>query len=126
LALARAEEAKRTYQLQDLHGGSGRVMCPLNFNGLCGLYDHRPMICRLHGIPHRLHKPGGPEQKGPGCGRFHKETQAGDHYGHEFDRTEFYSGMAAIEIGLRRRLNFRGRYRKTIADMVLDILNGDG
>ena len=31
-------------------------MCPLNFEGRCILYIHRPMICRLHGIPHELRK----------------------------------------------------------------------
>jgi Fe-S-cluster containining protein len=35
-----------------------RLMCPLNFDELCILYPYRPMICRLHGIPHELKKPG--------------------------------------------------------------------
>jgi hypothetical protein len=94
-------------------------MCPLNVNGLCRLYEYRPMICRLQGIPHRIKKPGDPEQTGPGCHKFAEGTAAGDPSDPEFDRTEFYSGMAAIEIELRRLVNFRERYRKTVADMVV-------
>jgi Fe-S-cluster containining protein len=118
----RAEEAVGHYRLQDLQGRSERVMCPLNVNGLCRLYAYRPMICRLHGIPHRIKKPGDPEQTGPGCHKFAEGTAAGDLSEPEFDRTEFYSWMAAIEIELRRLANFRERYRKTVAEMVVDML----
>ena len=44
-----------------------RVMCPLNSNSLCRLYTFRPMICRLHGIPHELTKPGATPVQQPGC-----------------------------------------------------------
>jgi Fe-S-cluster containining protein len=117
----RAEDAAGLYRLHDLQGKPERVLCPLNFDGLCRLYEYRPMICRLHGIPHRMRKPGGFEQTGPGCHRFAEEiTQAGLSEP-VFDRTEYYSGMAALEIELRRLVNFTGRYRKTVAEMVIDI-----
>ncbi|MEZ4577213.1 MAG: hypothetical protein R2861_04100 [Desulfobacterales bacterium] len=38
-------------------GETSRVMCPLNAGGRCILYSYRPMICRLHGIPHELQHP---------------------------------------------------------------------
>jgi Fe-S-cluster containining protein len=121
--LVRAEEAIRLYCLHDAQGRSERVLCPLNFNNLCRLYEHRPMICRLHGVPHRMRKPGGSEQAGPGCHRFAEEMTPAGLSEPVFDRTEFYSGMAAVEIELRRLVNFRGRYRKTVAEMVIDISN---
>ncbi len=117
--LIRAGDAAGLYRLHDMQGKTERVACPLNFNGLCRLYEYRPMICRLHGIPHRMKKPGGSEQTGPGCHRFYKEITTAGLSGPLFDRTEYYSGMAALEIELRRLVNFTGRYRKTVAEMVL-------
>jgi Fe-S-cluster containining protein len=124
--LARAEDAVRHYHLHDLQGRHERVLCPLNFNGLCRLYEYRPMICRLHGIPHYLRKPGASKQTGPGCNRFAEEITASGLSEPVFDRTEYYSGMAAVEIGLRRLVNFSGRYRKTVADMIIDIMHDIG
>lgn len=117
--LVRAEDAVGLYRLHDLQGRPERVPCPLNFNGLCRLYDYRPMICRLHGIPHRIRKPGGSEQTGPGCSRFDEEITPAGLSEPVFDRTEYYSGMAALEIELRRLVNFSGRCRKTVAEMLI-------
>ena len=117
--LVRAEDAVGLYRLHDLQGRSERVLCPLNFNGLCRLYEYRPMICRLHGIPHRIRKPGGSEQTGPGCSRFAEEITPASLSEPVFDRTEYYSGMAALEIELRRLVNFSGRCRKTVAEMLI-------
>jgi len=36
----------------DEKGKSVQQMCPVNFGGLCALYPYRPMIFRLHCIPH--------------------------------------------------------------------------
>jgi Fe-S-cluster containining protein len=33
-----------------------RVPCPLNEEGGCVLYDHRPITCRLYGIPQKIHE----------------------------------------------------------------------
>ncbi|MCK7466806.1 MAG: YkgJ family cysteine cluster protein [Desulfosudis oleivorans] len=50
---------RRAARPGDLAAGTDtKPMCPLNESGRCGLYAHRPMICRLHGIPHELHPPG--------------------------------------------------------------------
>ena len=53
-------------------GGHVRCMCPLNDNGKCILYDFRPMICRLHVIPHILRPPHQPPKTGPGCAVFER------------------------------------------------------
>lgn len=119
--LVRAEDVAGLYRLHDLQGGPERVLCPLNFDGLCRLYEYRPMICRLHGIPHHMKKPDGSGHTGPGCHRFAGEMTPAGMAGPVFERTEYYSGMAAVEIELRRLTGFKGRYKNTVAEMVIDI-----
>ena len=43
------------------------LMCPLNAEGLCSLYSHRLMICRLHGVPSTFTRPDGQQLDFPGC-----------------------------------------------------------
>jgi Fe-S-cluster containining protein len=46
------EVLTRAEDVVNIHNSSPddvRVMCPLNENGLCIAYAHRPMICRIHG-----------------------------------------------------------------------------
>jgi Fe-S-cluster containining protein len=97
---------------------SEAVMCPLNAQGRCLLYAHRPMICRLHGIPHLLRRPDGRRQEGPGCGDF--DRQCGAAAQSLLDRTPLYSALAELERELRRRLGFGDKIRMTIAQMVIE------
>ena len=101
--------------------GSGavvRLMCPLNFDELCILYPYRPMICRLHGIPHELHKPGQNPVFGPGCETFDRRC---GHNGYlKFDRTPFYRQVAMLEQKVRQALGFDGKIKMTVAEMILD------
>jgi Fe-S-cluster containining protein len=101
-------------------GEGGRpppLMCPLNEQGRCVLYAHRPMICRLHGLPHLLRRPDGKTQTGPGCDDYYR--QCGTVPNESLDRTPHYTAMARLEKGLRRQLGFDGRIRMTIAQMVM-------
>lgn len=100
------------------HGNTGmslKKMCPLNRRGRCALYAFRPMICRLHGLPHELHPPGRPMIKGPGCdaGQFDRHPYV------PFDRTPFYMEMAELERQFKDRHHRTGRIRQTIAQMLL-------
>ncbi|MCK7469528.1 MAG: hypothetical protein MZU95_01040 [Desulfomicrobium escambiense] len=94
-------------------------LCPLNSAGRCVLYAHRPMICRLHGIPHELRRPGQPAQLGPGCGEFHR--RCGRAVYHPFDRTPLYTELARLESEFQQAL---GRApagsSTTIAEMLLN------
>ncbi|MCP4114470.1 MAG: hypothetical protein GY737_03550 [Desulfobacteraceae bacterium] len=94
-----------------------KIMCPLNTDGLCRLYDFRPMICRLHGIPHELHRPGAFPMKGPGCEAGEPFFSATDYQ--TFDRTPFYSSMARLEMEYRTAVAPPGRIRETIAEMLI-------
>ncbi|MFO7494470.1 MAG: hypothetical protein R6X05_02415 [Desulfobacterales bacterium] len=95
-----------------------RVMCPLNQNGRCRLYAYRPMICRLHGIPHELRPLERPVSYGPGCHLF-SERHARQAYV-PFDRSPLYARMARLEQEIRRALGFGARLKMTIAEMLAD------
>jgi hypothetical protein len=117
----RADEVTEHQHLHDAPGHAERAMCPLNREGLCLLYAYRPMICRLQGIPHYLKKAGQPQQRGPGCHVFDENIGREKSADFGFDHTPFYSEMAALEIEIRNRLQYRGRSRKTVAEMLVDI-----
>lgn len=92
------------------------AMCPLNQAGLCRLYHQRPMICRLHGIPNELGKPGQVPVTGPGCGEFEKN------YGKmavvRLDRTPFYMQLAHLERRLRGAYGLQEKLKMTVAHMI--------
>ena len=95
---------------------SKKIPCPLLKTDRCSLYNFRPMICRLHGLPHELHKPGLNVIKGPGCdaGKFDSHIYI------PFDRTPFYKQMAVIEMSFRQLTGKTGKIKKTIAQILVD------
>ena len=113
-ALSRVEEAAGAAN----SGVPARLMCPLNFDELFILYPYRPMICRLHGIPHELHKPAKNPVYGPGCDEFDRRCGRKSYI--KFDRTPFYRDMALLEQEARKTLGFAGKIRMTIAEMIVD------
>jgi hypothetical protein len=94
-----------------------RFLCPLNEAGRCVLYACRPMICRLHGVPHLLRRPDGRVQAGPGCADF--ETRCKTKPQAPLDRTPLYQSMVAIEHQLRGQFALSTKIRMTVAEMVL-------
>jgi len=102
---------------------AGDAPCPLLHEERCRLYRHRPMICRLHGLPHRLQRPDGRVHEGPGCEAFHRRCPTP---GRPLDRTPFYGRMAAIEKELRRAVDFPDRIRLTVAGMIRACPSGGG
>jgi Fe-S-cluster containining protein len=95
-----------------------RVMCPLNEKERCVLYKHRPMICRLHGVPHVLRRPDGRIRRGPGCDDFYRQCGRGD--AAVLDRTSLYMAMADLERRLRERLDYRQKIKMTVAEIIVD------
>ena len=98
-------------------GISVRLMCPLNFEGRCILYIHRPMICRLHGIPHELRKPGMDIQYHSGCVTFQNQCKDKPHL--KFDRTPFYLRVATLEKNLKTAVGITHKVKMTVAEMLL-------
>ncbi len=95
-----------------------RVMCPLNEHGRCVLYAHRPMICRLHGIPHGLRRPDGRMVSGPGCDDFYVQCKNSDRA--HLDRTPVYTVMACLEGRLRDQLGVNQKIKMTVAEMIIN------
>lgn len=114
----------RAKEVIDIHKSSPedvRIMCPANENGLCILYEYRPMICRIHGVPYELHKMDLTVEHGEGCHMFIAKN-ADKPKGCRVDRTRFYFAMADLEKEVREYFNFPGRYKKTTAEMILEII----
>jgi Fe-S-cluster containining protein len=117
--LVKAEEVCRDTAKADENDMPVRLMCPLNYDRLCSLYPFRPMICRMHGIPHELHKPGQNIINGPGCTTF--DQRCGDKGYFKFDRTPYYVALAKLENELKQAVGIEGRIKMTIAEMILSI-----
>jgi Fe-S-cluster containining protein len=111
-----AHEVCRQMAALDRRGDLIRVMCPLNEKGRCLLYAQRPMICRLHGIPHGLHRPDGRSLTGPGCDEFYVQCGHSDRF--HLDRTPLYILMADLECRLRGQLGFNRKIKLTVAEMI--------
>ena len=105
-------------------GERPQLMCPLNVDGLCSLYSHRLMICRLHGIPAAMTRPDGQTLKFPGC--FRCQDIIREKYQQEeevpfMNRTELLGKIAHIEselLGGKRHLF--PKVKKTIAEMIVE------
>lgn len=113
---ARAYEDQASLSLA--RGETPDAMCPINVDGLCTLYGHRLMICRLHGVRHRLAGPSGTKDF-PGCWRFEEAAETADRIP-VLDRTPLYRRLAELEMaylgGKARRLP---RVSLTLARMLV-------
>ena len=106
----------------DEKGKPVQQMCPVNFGSLCVLYPYRPMICRLHGIPHELQRPGQGILNSPGCGTFALKCHGKKRF--KFDRTPFYMQMAALEKEMKQAVGVTQKIKMTVAQMIVTF--GDG
>lgn len=139
-----AENWVRRHQNPILPGVRPRVMCPLNLGeegeGRCGLYGHRMMICRLHGVPNVLLKPqrpvrpaqsrpgfqapaapqSPPERMGfPGCDRAQELGKTCEPA--PLDRTPLLTGLARLEMEFvgPERMRKMPRVDLTLAEMII-------
>lgn len=119
--IKKSREVTEAYNKERETGEILPLMCPVNFDGLCRLYEHRPMICRLHGMPHRFRRPDGKEERGSGCAPFgeaHKTDWT-------LNRTALYRELAAIESAVRDEARISGKYSRTTAEMIMDMLDDE-
>jgi Fe-S-cluster containining protein len=118
---SRACAVTELYRAHDAAGQPRRVMCPLNRDGLCSLYEFRLMICRLHGVPYRMRRPDGTATQGSGCHKIDWDMSDEKSYACMLDRTDLYRELAAVEIELRQLLGFSHRIKMTIAEMLTEM-----
>jgi Fe-S-cluster containining protein len=119
----RAEQYNRAYASTSRPVVNLKELCPLNYDGLCILYEYRPIACRLYGLPGKLISPARGTEEFRGCWRFEKLFSGS---GKSLDRTPFYAELAALEGELRKKLCYYQKYKKTIAQILLDEKNPDG
>jgi Fe-S-cluster containining protein len=117
----RAMKVCKETETFDNKTGSNRIMCPANIKGKCAIYYHRPMICRLHGIPSEWSFP---TQTGKnravisaGCEEFSRQCKKKDYY--KFDRTPYYKQMAGLENDLKEQFGFTQKIKKTVAQIIV-------
>jgi len=99
-----------------MSGATLQGTCPLLLDGRCSLYPFRPMICRLHGIPHEIRFPGRPPSHHPGCAAF--ESCLSTPSDRRLDRTPHYTALAELEKDVRTSLGFHSRIHLTIAQIL--------
>ena len=114
---ARAKSYCRALHASEQHHRTLDRLCPLNVDSRCLLYRQRPMICRLHGIPHIMRHPTRGLVTGTGCHLC--EASRPQLEGHPLDRTPLYTAMARLERSLRQASGIDSPVRLTIAQMVL-------
>ncbi len=95
------------------------LMCPLNEAGLCTLYHHRLMICRMHGVPSWFLLPDGRRKEFRGCFRCQERIKGCADFP-SVDRTPLLRELADLE---RALLTQAGRplprVKLTIAQMIV-------
>jgi hypothetical protein len=104
-------------------GKHPQLMCPLNNNGLCCLYEHRMLVCRMHGIPATLTRPDGQTMRFPGCFRcqeiVEKKYTAEDD-APAMDRNQLFRRLVALESSLlEERRHLYPKIKKTIAEIIV-------
>ena len=117
--LLRARQVREKMADADRQGKAFFMMCPLNRDERCILYPYRPMICRLHGIPHELRRIDGNVVKMPGCDAFFSQCRDRGKTDYiRFDRTPLYRQMAMLEKELRLATRFDTPIKLTVAQML--------
>jgi Fe-S-cluster containining protein len=106
-------EARKDNALGEAYRNS---VCALNVHGGCVVYEYRPIICRLAGIPHYIVRPDGKTIESGGCDRYKNDIEP-VYPNMRIDRTDFYKEMASIEIEV-----VRARGKRTSSHTVAETL----
>lgn len=123
---AKAQEYVDQGQIALSQGKRPHIMCPLNIDekqGICGLYKHRLMICRMHGVPNLLIKPNGQQVQFPGCYRCQELTDEYEKDGKVapvVNRTTLYKDLVMLEMQfVGKNLRNLPKVDHTIAEMIV-------
>ncbi|HFQ81568.1 MAG TPA: hypothetical protein ENK33_09400 [Desulfobacterales bacterium] len=116
--LSRAEKYVQEAEQALARGERPEIMCPLNDEGRCGLYTHRMLICRLHGVPATMRFPNGQRRSFPGCFRCQEISHGRDNTP-AMDRTLFFQRMLLLEREFTKAAGSLPRLKMNIAEMLL-------
>lgn len=103
-------------------GERPQIMCPLNEDGLCTVYQHRLLVCRTHGVPAKMTRPDGQSMLFPGCFRCQeivaeKNTREASV---QMDRTALLQQLAALENEIfDHKRHLMPKVRLTLAEMLV-------
>jgi len=100
------------------------AVCALNMDGQCVLYEFRPMICRLAGIPHVIARPDGSTVESGGCAQYEQEIREAES-SLKLDRSSFYRKMAELEIAIVHETGRRTSPRTVAEILGLEDLDED-
>ncbi len=117
--VSRAQDYVRNAQAMLNNGVRPNIMCPLNDDGLCGVYEHRLMICRMHGVVNTLRQPNGRQLSFPGCFKC-QELTSGMEDVPVLDRTDLYKELVKLEMGLLgSKIKSMPKVDLTLAQMIV-------
>jgi hypothetical protein len=116
----RAEDYVRQAKEATSRGIRPNIMCPLNDDGLCGLYRHRLMICRMHGVPNILVRPDMQVMRFPGCWQSQELCKNLDP-APEVNRTSLYKELVNLEVAFvgPNKIRKLPRVDMTLAEMIV-------
>jgi hypothetical protein len=115
----RAEAYVRHSRVLLAQGLRPNMMCPLNDEGRCRLYEYRLMICRLHGVPNHFVRPDAKKMGFPGCFRCQELCSHLEEVP-VLDRTELYQELASLEMAfVGPKIKTLPRLNLTLAEMLV-------
>lgn len=117
--ISRSEDYVRNAKAMLDNGMRPKIMCPLNDDGLCGVYKHRLMICRMHGVVNTLRQPNGRQLSFPGCFKCQDLTEGMESVP-VVDRTPLYKELVGLEMGLLgNKIRTMPKVDLTLAEMIV-------
>lgn len=120
--IARAEMYLEQCEQASVAGERPQIMCPLNDNGRCVVYQHRLLVCRTHGVPATLTRPDGRTFRFPGCFRCQEfvDTQDKNDLPRPVERTFLLKKLALLENELLdNKRHLLPKVKITIAEMLV-------
>lgn len=103
-------------------GQRPQIMCPLNEEGLCALYEHRLLVCRTHGVPANMTRPDGQTLRFPGCFRCQDivDSRPEQEQAPHVERTMLLTKLALLENELlENKRHLMPKVKITIAEMLV-------
>jgi len=122
MLIARSQSYLEQCQRELEAGQRPQIMCPLNEDGLCALYQHRLLVCRTHGVPATIIRPDGQTLRFPGCFRCQDIVDA--RYAQvpppHVERTPLFRRLALLENEvLENKRHLLPKVKITIAEMLV-------